>query len=615
MNRNGYLNFAVTVIAVLMVLGLWQLFVSLDALRFSNERLASEVKALSARLNEVRPPPSGGAAAATPAEKEDFANAEFFDPAAEPGGIMRTAIGAWPDNFNPILSNDHTSALIRQYVNQSLAARNNAAPDVFEGVLAESWEESADHLSYHIKLRPGLYWQDFTDPATGQEFRNVPVTAEDFKFYVDVVKNEAVNCAALRNYIADMDKVEVISDREFMVIWKTPYFLTRSITLSLEPLPRHLYWNYPGNFDPAKFNDDHARNAMMVGCGPYKLAKMERNRKLVLERLDRYVGGRFGAAPSLQTLEFEVVPHPNTRFQMLLAGDLDTLPNISAEQWVTRTNGPEFSESGPLLKIKAPRLAYYYLGWNLRKPMFSDAKVRTALTMLVNRQKIVDDVFYGLAKIQPGPLYLGTPPCDPQLAPLPFAPEQAKKLLAECSWRDSDSDGLLDRDGKKFAFTVIYPADSPTTERMLTIIREDMAAAGIDMQLQSFEWSVFLQKVDEREFDCYFMGWAAPSFEQDPYQIWHSSQADIKSGSNYVGFKSPEADRLIEDIRREFDPAKRNELYRRFQQLISREQPYTFLVAPEQLMSYSRRYRNLRVFPLGVDNQLLWTPRELQKSL
>ncbi len=611
MNRNLYLNFAVTAIAVIAALGLWQLFVSLDALRFSNEKLAVEVRTLGERLSAA---PPAATAAARPEDDGVFVNAEFFDPAAQPGGRMHTAIAAWPDNFNPLLSNDHSSHIIQSYVTATLAKRNDADPNVYEGVLAESWEESADHLAYRIRLRPGLYWQDFTDPVTGEEFRNVPVTSEDFKFYVDVVKNEAVNCAPLRNYLNDLDSVEIISDREFVVKWKSPYFLTLAATLELEPLSRKLYWNYPGEFDPARFNDDHARNAVMVGCGPYKLVKMERNQRVVLQRFDRYVGDRFGASPALRELEFEVVSHPNTRFQMLLAGNLDVLP-LSPEQWMTRTDGPEFSDSGRLVKIKAPRLAYFYLGWNLRKPMFADAGGRNALTMLVNRQKIIEDVFYGLAQIQTGPFFLGTPPCDPAAKPLPFDPEQARKLLAERNWRDADGDGILERDGVKFAFTVIYPADSPTTERMLTIIREDMAAAGIDMQLQSFEWSVFQKKIDERAFDCYFMGWASLSFEQDPYQIWHSSQADLKSGSNYVGFKNPEADRLIEQIRREFDPAKRNELCHQFQQLIRREQPYTFLVAPAQLLVYPRRYRNLRVFPLGVDNQLLWTPLQLQKSL
>ncbi|MEA4862609.1 MAG: peptide-binding protein [Victivallaceae bacterium] len=611
MNKNLYLNFAVTAVAIITALGLWQLFVSLDALRFSNERLTTEVKSLNERLDSLSLAPS---AAMRRTDDGEFANAEFFDPAAQPGGRMRTAIAAWPDNFNPILSADHTSRIIQNYVNATLAKRNDADPNVYEGVLAESWEESPDHLSYRIKLRPNIYWQDFTDPVTGEEFRNVPVTSEDFKFYVDVIKNEEVNCAALRNYLADLDSVEVISDREFVVKWKSPYFLTLASTLEMEPLPRKLYWNYPGKFDPARFNDDHARNAMMVGCGPYKLVKMERNQRVVLQRFDRYIGERFGAAPALKELEFEVVSHPNTRFQMLMAGDLDVLP-LTPEQWVNRTGVPEFSDTGTLVKVKAPRLAYFYLGWNLRNPMFADARVRNALTMLVNRPKIIEDVFYGLAQIQTGPFYLGTPPCDPEVKPLPFDPEQARKLLAECDWRDSDGDGILDRDGVKFEFSLTYPADSPTTERMLTIIKEDMAAAGIDMQMQSFEWSVFQQKVDERAFDCYFMGWASMSFEQDPYQIWHSSQAELKSGSNYIGFKNPEADRLIEEIRREFDSAKRNELCHQLQQLIHREQPYTFLVAPAQLLAYPRRYRNLRVFPLGVDNQLLWTPRQLQKSL
>ena len=231
------------------------------------------------------------------------------------------------------------------------------------------------------------------------------------------------------------------------------------------------------------------------------------------------------------------------------------------------------------------------------------------MTMLVNRPKIINDVFMGLAEEISGPFYINSPYNDSSITPLPFDVKKAKELLAEAGWRDSDNNGILDKDGREFDFVLLYPADQPTYERLLTIVKEDMAKAGINMRLQSFEWSVFVQRIEARDFDAYTMGWQL-AYESDPYQLWHSSQAEIPSGSNYVGFKNPEADQLIAAIRSEFDTGKRIELCNRFHQLIHEFQPYTFLAAPYQLSATARRYRNLRQFP--VDNTtpklIRWTP-------
>ena len=401
---------------------------------------------------------------------------------------MVTSIGADSGILNPLLANEATSALFAGLTNASLAERNYGDPAEFQGVLAEEWSASPDHLTYRIKLRDNIFWHDFTDPDTGREYRDVPVTAADFKFYIDTIRNPDVNCAPLRQFYAGLDRVEVVSDREFIVVWREPYFRTFELTMGMQPLPRHFYWpdrNVP--FDGKKFNDDHLRNEMLVGCGPYRMKSRVRNQRTVFERNERYVGVAFGAAPSLQYLVFEVVPHANTAFQMLLAGSLDWL-RLSPDQWRTRTGGPEFAEkTGKLRRYSVPQLAYRFIGWNMRRPLFASAKVRNAMTMLVDREKILADVYYGLGKIVSGPFYIGSPACDPAVQPLPFDPERARELLAEEGWRDTDGDGVLDRDGRPFEFVVVYPADAPGYEQILTIVRDGMAKAGVVMKMQGFD--------------------------------------------------------------------------------------------------------------------------------
>ncbi len=624
MERGIFLKILAALTLAAVVFFSLQLLDALDRLRFAVEGLSERVAVLETRRLAAAPAdrPAASSGGSVPVTiGGGFANLEFFDPAAVPGGRMTTSIGADPGILNPLLSNEATAAMFAGLTNASLAERNYGNPEKYQGVLAESWEVSPDHLTYRVKLRDGIFWQDFTDPESGREYRNVPVTAADFKFYIDVILNPDVNCAPYRQFYAGLERLDVISDREFVVVWREPYFRTFELTMGMQPLPRHLYWpDQTTSFDGKKFNDDHRRNEMLVGCGPYRLKSRVRNQRTIFERNDRYIGTAFGAAPSLQYLDFEVVPHANTAFQMLLSGGLDWL-KLSPDQWRTRTGGAEFAEkNGRLRRYSAPQMAYRFIGWNMRRPLFASARVRTALTMLVDREKILNDVYYGLGRIVSGPFYIDSPASDPAVKPLPFDPERARELLAAEGWRDTDGDGVLDRDGKPFEFVVVYPADAPSYEQILTIVRDGMAKAGVVMKMQAYEWSVMLQKIDGRDFDAAILGWQM-SYEQDPYQLWHSSQSEVPSGSNFVGFQSPEGDRLIEAIRREFDPAKRNRLCNEFHRLIHAEQPYTFLIAPDSLNAVAARYRNFRIFDFPVTLlpsaplDLLWTPPAEQLRL
>jgi peptide/nickel transport system substrate-binding protein len=163
----------------------------------------------------------------------------------------------------------------------------------------------------------------------------------------------------------------------------------------------------------------------------------------------------------------------------------------------------------------------------------------------------------------------------------------------------------------KFEFTILQVANNPIQQKMLPIIKEDFAKAGINMKIQTLEWSVLLQRLTEKNFDVCVLGWTLP-YESDPYQVWHSSQADKKHSSNHIGFKNKKADQLIEEIRRTFDVKKRIELCREFHRILHDEQPYTFLFAPYSLLAQSKRYKNVHKFPLGIPTEIMWTPKSEQ---
>lgn len=522
-----------------------------------------------------------------------FANQQYFSPDAVDGGTLKTAIASDPPGLNPLLNNEASAQDIFGYCSMTLAERDWMQQELFRPMLAESWEISPDRKTYHIRLRKGIYWHSFTDPVTRIRHPKKEVTAHDVKFTVDVIKNPEVNCAAIRAYYMDLKEIKVINDHEFTVIWDREYYGSMAQTLGLFPLPRHFYMP-DGTFDGRKFNDDHQRNRMIVGCGAYIFQSWESGKEIRLERNPDYIGFDYGAAPPLKTRIFKIIKLPNTRFQSLLAGELGML-GLTPEQWKNRTGTTQFT-SGKIRKISFPDYSSYsYIGYNHRMHCFKDAATRRALTMLINRQEILDKIKFGLGTISKGPLIPDSAYADPELKPWPYDPEEAKKLLAQAGWFDSDGDGILERNGEKFSFTMLQISGATEQHRMLLLVQNFFAAAGIEMKLQTVEWSVLLERIKKQTFEACSLGWQN-SVDPDLYQIFHSSQSK-PGGDNFIGYKNPQLDELILKLRQEFDMKKRIEISRQIEKIIHLDQPYTFLFCSDALVAIDADFENVRIFP------------------
>jgi peptide/nickel transport system substrate-binding protein len=465
-------------------------------------------------------------------------------------------------------------------------------------MLAESWQISPDKLTYTIHLRRGVYWHDVTDPTTGKAFTQVPVTAQDFAFYIDIIRNPGIHCEPVRNYFSDLDRIEIIDDYTFKVVWREPYFLSESMTLGLSPLPRHFYAFSPDKAD--EFNENDARNRMIVGCGPWVFDHWEKGAEVVFTRNENY----YGLKPHLKVMRFKMIKEPNAALQALRKGEVDRT-GLTTDQWTDQTGDSRFADV--FRKMEETRRVYFYIGWNLRTEPFADRRVRQAMTHLVDRERILKDVYRGLGRIISGPFFIDSPCYDQTIAPWPFDPARAKQLLAEAGWSDTNGDNILDKNGKRFEFTFLLISNHPYYSRIAPMLKEDMAKVGVIMNIVEMEWNVYTERLNEWNFDACGLGWSL-SYEQDPFQLWHSSEARKKKSSNYCGFENAEADKLIETARREFDPDRRNALYRRFHAILHEEQPYTFLVCPYSLTAIHKRYRNVNVYPLGTDVNSFWVP-------
>ncbi|MBU0754202.1 MAG: hypothetical protein KJ645_03630 [Planctomycetes bacterium] len=256
------------------------------------------------------------------------------------------------------------------------------------------------------------------------------------------------------------------------------------------------------------------------------------------------------------------------------------------------------------------------MAWNNRSIFFNDARVRRAMTHMVRREEVLQTHRYGLGKVLSGPFYYYSKGYNHDIAPLPYDPKEAVRLLEEAGWKDHDHDGVLDReiDGKtrRFEFTLLSPTGIPEyQEALLLSFQEDLKKLGIILNLQKLEWSALLQRSNQREYDALINGFRPYPLFEDPYEKWHSSLADAEGANNNKAcYGCPEVDRLVERIRTEFDDAKRYELLHEVHACIHRDQPFTCLYSLASLVGINKRWRNVKIHKTGVFLYEWWLPPE-----
>jgi len=195
-----------------------------------------------------------------------------------------------------------------------------------------------------------------------------------------------------------------------------------------------------------------------------------------------------------------------------------------------------------------------------------------------------------------------------------YNPAEARRLLAEAGWREKDSDGVLVKDGKPFQFTVLTNQGNAERLKTAQIIQQRLRDVGIDMKIRVIEWASFITHfIDKRNFEAVILGWTVGQ-DPDIFDVWHSSKTGPKE-LNFIGYKNPEVDRLIEEGRGTFDQEKRRQCYWRIQEILAEEQPYTFLYVPDALPVVSSRFRGIQPAPAGISyNFIKWyVPRDEQK--
>lgn len=512
------------------------------------------------------------------------------NPDAPVGGNFRINMGAEPSGLNPLKGSDGYASEVTGYIFDSLLTRN---PDTFElePALAEKYEIAKDGMSITFWLREGATFHDGS-----------PVTVEDVKFSFDVSNDPELSDAVRKLYFENFERAEIVGKNAIKYIIKKKYFKNLEVAGGFEILPKAIY------SDKTK-----KMNKTAVGSGPYKLENYTQGQKIVLKRNDNWWGFKvplFKGYYKFDRITYSFIKDLTVQLESLKKGELDYLA-LTPEYYMKKTDGPMWGNT--VLKQAVENKSakgYSFMAFNLKRPIFQDAKVREAMSLLLNRDMMIEKFFYGKYMPASGPWYAQSPYADPNTKADKYDPTTARELLKSAGWVDSNKDGVLDKmiDGKltNFSITIIHPGAGGEWEKYLTVYKEELKKSGIDFQLKQLEWNAFQKTLNERNFDMVGLAWGGV-IELDPKQIWHSASMTAE-GSNFAGYSNPKVDQLIDKAREELNKEKRTKLLRQIYAEVAKDRPYIFMFVPKfGFYAHSSKVQMLKpTFTYSVGRDTWW---------
>lgn len=470
--------------------------------------------------------------------------------------------------LNPVIANDNASGSINDLVFNGLVKYDKDIRLV--GDLAKRWEVSNDGKTITFYLRQEVKWHD------GVEF-----TAEDCLFTYQKLIDPSVATPYSSSYM-DVHKAEVVGKYIFRVTYKEP-FSPALESWGMGILPKHILIGKDINTD--------AFNRNPVGTGPFKFKTWVAGQKIVLDANDTYFEGR----PNIDQVIYRIIPDSTTMFQELLSGGVDMMV-LNPLQYLRKSETRRIKEN--YLKFRYPANAYTYMGYNLNNPLFSEIRVRQALSYAIDRQSIIDGILLGIGRICTGPYSDVSWAYNPYAKRYDYDPELARRILHDAGWKASETSGVLEKDGRPFRFTIMTNQGNNERIRTAEIIQQNFKKVGIEVNIRVMEWQAFLEQIDKRSFDAIILGWGMGR-DPDIYDIWHSSKTK-KSEYNFIGYHNTEVDRLLVEGRRTFNMEKRKKIYYRVHAILAEEQPYAFLYVPDATPIVHKRFKGVAIAPVGI---------------
>jgi peptide/nickel transport system substrate-binding protein len=479
---------------------------------------------------------------------------------------LHLATSSNPARLNPLLATDSSSSEITGFIFNGLVKYDKDSKEII-GDLAKKFYFK-DDKTLVFELRKNVKWQD-----------GKPFSAADVLFTYKTLISDKIASPYSSGFRFVKD-VKILDKYTIEVDYKKPYFKALE-TWMMGILPKHLLVNEK-NLMSSKFNTHP------IGTGPYKLTQLELSKNIELTAFDEYFEGR----AKIDKISFHVIPDPMTRLLMLKNGQLD-IGSIEPLVMQRQLQQDFFDKFNIYEKIS---LSYTYLGFNLRRKKFQDPRVREALSLAINRQELVNILFFKHAKVCSGPFLPGTKAFNPDVKVPTQNIKRAKELLNAAGYNAKHP----------FEFEIVTSNASSIRPYAAEILQYQLQKAGVKVKLRVMEWQAFLNMVVfPHKFDAVLLGWGL-SPTPDPYLFWHSD-SDKAGGFNLVGYHNKQIDKMIEASQKIIDREKLGKLWREMFAIIVHDNPYLFLYIPNSITAVNKKIKHIEPALGGIwHNYITW---------
>ncbi|MGI9078609.1 MAG: peptide ABC transporter substrate-binding protein [Gemmatimonadaceae bacterium] len=500
---------------------------------------------------------------------------------------MVITVGADADFLLPpfvgTVQGNQVADIVYERLAEPSPALNTVGDDGFTGELAEKWSWSPDSLSIAFAVHPSSRWHD-----------GRPVTARDVAFTYDLTTDPAA-ASADAQLLSQMDSVTVRDSMTAVFWYKKRYpeqFFDAAYQMRI--LPEHI-------LSGVKRSELRTAEVIRspVGSGRFRFVSWEPGSRLELVADTTHHRGR----PKLDRLIWTISPDYNASAAKLFAGEADFI------EYLTGDKITELAKYPRLRTLSSPSLDHAYLHFNLRDPgnptrphpVFGDVGVRRALTMAIDRKSAVQNIFDSLGLVSKGPMVRSQGLADTTITPIAYDPAAARRLLDSLGWKDANSDGVREKNGKPLRFSIGAPSSSTNRVRMAVLLQDMFKQVGARVDLEQSEMTTWMQGMQSGKFDA---AMNASHLDPSPASIrqsWSAQSARNPGGRNFGRYSNPEFDALIDSASVQMNPANARRFYRRAHELIMKDAPAVWLYELVSVAGIDRRIQ-----PAGIRADAWW---------
>jgi peptide/nickel transport system substrate-binding protein len=536
------------------------------------------------------------------------------------GNDVYIRLGNEPNGLNPLTTEDASALQVTNQMFQSLLEYD---PQTLEltPVLAKARPTIAvldtgrfkGGSSYTYEIRDEATWKDGS-----------PVMATDVMFTLKAVLNKKSGANNLRStidFIKDI-VIDAANPRKFTIFSDKRYILAETNSGTLPILPEKFYdtegslknvsvadlskslkdstmkldaaalAKFGMNLQQPKFSRDPAA---ITGSGAYELVEWKSAERIVVQRKKTWWGDKLAATTPILTnlperLFFKIVNDEVATTALVKDGQFDVAARLQAKQFVDMQNDPKLQNVYTFVTAPTNNLAY--LGFNCKDPKLNDRRTRRAIAHLIQPEYLIKTIMNGFADPCPTAFLPTKSYFDSSIKSPEYSVEKAKALLAEAGWKDTNGDSTVDKriNGKQTELVIRFCyANAPAGKNTGLILQDEAKKVGIKVELLPVDAKAFIDALRRRDFDMFLSQMGMTSALDDPKETWASSSS-TPDGGNRVQFENKQVDVVIDQIRSELDPAKRDVLYKKFQQMLAEEQPAVFLFATKDRIVLNKRF-------------------------